>query len=346
MDYGEVLSRAWHVIWKHKILWIFGIFTGLAGQASGGVQNLFSGTPRFQYNFNFEDFSRGEVPPFLPELEGYFNRFFESMPVWFWVVLGISLILLAIGLWVLSIYGRAGLVHGAVKGDEDRPFTFGSLFKEGSHYFLRLFLLDLVLMAGGLVLSTLAVLGLAAVGIFTLGIGLIFMIPLLCLIVPLSFLVGIYLTQVQVALVAEDLDLWQAFGRAWRVVIDRPGEMIVMGLILLVIGLAAGLLLGLPFGMALAPLGISLFGGGALNSTLVTASMIFGLILLPFAILGSGILTAYTYSTWTLTFRRLTGRKAGAPAAETAVAPIAPAAPATPAAPVAPEAPGEFPPDA
>jgi hypothetical protein len=92
--------------------------------------------------------------------------------------------------------------------------------------------------------------------------------------------------------------------------------------------------------MALAPLGISLFGGGALNSTLVTASMIFGLILLPFAILGSGILTAYTYSTWTLTFRRLTGRKAGAPAAETAVAPIAPAAP------VAPEAPGEFPPDA
>jgi hypothetical protein len=38
MDYGEVLTRAWQIIWKHKVLWIFGIFAGCSGQGgSTGV---------------------------------------------------------------------------------------------------------------------------------------------------------------------------------------------------------------------------------------------------------------------------------------------------------------------
>ena len=30
MDIGSVLSRAWQIIWKHKVLWIFGILAGCA----------------------------------------------------------------------------------------------------------------------------------------------------------------------------------------------------------------------------------------------------------------------------------------------------------------------------
>ncbi len=32
-NFGEVLSRAWQIIWKHKVLWIFGI---LASCSQGG----------------------------------------------------------------------------------------------------------------------------------------------------------------------------------------------------------------------------------------------------------------------------------------------------------------------
>ena len=35
-DFGEVLSRAWQIIWKHKILWVFGIFAGCARGGGGG----------------------------------------------------------------------------------------------------------------------------------------------------------------------------------------------------------------------------------------------------------------------------------------------------------------------
>lgn len=337
MDYGEVLSRAWRIIWKHKILWIFGIFAGLGAQAGSGTRDVFNNNPRFQYNFDFNDFNNGNVPPFMRDFAFSMERFFNSVPVWFWVVLGVSLFILAIGFWILSIYGRAGLVRGATEGDEDKSFTFGGLFKEGSHFFLRLFLLDLLLFFGAFVVIALITLVLVAIGIVTLGIGLICLVPLLCLVIPVGWALSIYLTQVEVALVSEDLGIWQAFARAWKVFTSRLGEMIVMGLIMLVIGLVAGLALALPFGLAFAPFGISLLSSGELTSTAFTATMVIGLILLPFAILAGGILQSFNMSAWTVTFRRLTGRVAGAPAAPAAIEPVAPIAPVAPAAPEAPE---------
>jgi hypothetical protein len=38
MDIGSVLSRAWQTIWRHKVLWIFGILAGCSG-AGGNAGN-------------------------------------------------------------------------------------------------------------------------------------------------------------------------------------------------------------------------------------------------------------------------------------------------------------------
>ena len=38
MDFGEILSRAWQIIWKHKILWVFGILAGCSSTNSGTEQ--------------------------------------------------------------------------------------------------------------------------------------------------------------------------------------------------------------------------------------------------------------------------------------------------------------------
>ena len=63
MDFGYVLRRAWQIIWKFKILWIFGILAG-CGQASGSSGSNSSyqfsgsegGTPtRFEQWFNQHD---------------------------------------------------------------------------------------------------------------------------------------------------------------------------------------------------------------------------------------------------------------------------------------------------
>ena len=35
MNYGEILKKTWKIIWKHKILWLFGILAGCGASASG-----------------------------------------------------------------------------------------------------------------------------------------------------------------------------------------------------------------------------------------------------------------------------------------------------------------------
>ena len=30
-DFGELLSRAWQITWKHKMLWVFGFVQTMAG---------------------------------------------------------------------------------------------------------------------------------------------------------------------------------------------------------------------------------------------------------------------------------------------------------------------------
>lgn len=323
MDYGEVLTRAWRIIWKYKVLWIFGIFAGLASQISNGV-NSSNGV---QYRFDWSDLDNGQVPYFLRQYAYQAEHFFDELAPWFWVVLVASLFILAVALWLLSIYGRAGLVRGTVDGDEDQALTFGGLFNKASHYFGRLLLFDLLMLGGSILVTVLIILALGVFGIITLGVGLLCLAPLLCLLIPLLWVLGIYLTQVQVALVAEDLNVWDAFARAWKVVTGRLGEMVVMGLILFVVGLAVGLLLTVPFGLTVAPFFASFLATGEITATALTASVVIGLVLLPFAILAGGILQAYMFSAWTLTYRRLTGHPAGVPAVVTPAEPVPPIAP-------------------
>ncbi len=38
MDYGEVLSKAWKIAWKFKVLWIFGILAGCGASQGGKFQ--------------------------------------------------------------------------------------------------------------------------------------------------------------------------------------------------------------------------------------------------------------------------------------------------------------------
>src|SRR5512136_2065758 len=36
LDISKVLSRAWHILWKYRILWIFGFFLAMSAGGGGG----------------------------------------------------------------------------------------------------------------------------------------------------------------------------------------------------------------------------------------------------------------------------------------------------------------------
>jgi hypothetical protein len=302
MNFGEVLLKAWQIIWKHKVLWIFGI---LAGCANGGGSNL-------TYTLNGSDYGKWSTN-LPPSIENYFSDFSHAIP---WIILGIivTLVLVVLAIFLVTI-GRIGLVRGVLKADggpnqaiKDIKLTFGELFSGSIPYFWRVFGLNLVV---GLLIAAVIVLTVLALifgSILTLGLGLICLFPFICLMIPAGWVIGLVVEQANNAIIIENLGIIDGLSRGWDVFRKNLGNILGMGLILLVIGFAAALLIGLPLLLVSVPLFFGLMRSGFQefywNSLWI--SLVCLCIYLPFLLVLSGMLSAYLKSVWTLTFLRLT----------------------------------------
>jgi len=299
MDYAEVFSRSWKIIWKHKALWIFGILSG-CGSGSGGSGGSGGG------NSNDASFQQT-----IPES---WQRTFESIPAEAWNTIIIATICLVLFLVIIMVFlstiGKIGLIHGAALADRDLDtrLPFGMLFRGSLPYFWRVFLLNLLV---GLVIFIVvaAGVGIAILGTaVTAGIGLICLLPLLCLFIPVAIVINVIIDQATIAIVTEDLGVFAGLQRGWDVVRGNPGPIAVVWLVLgLGVSFIGGLILGLPLLLFLMPFLIAAlsgseqaFGAGAIVSGVLVICY------LPFLIVLGGMLRSYTQSGWTLTFLRLT----------------------------------------
>jgi hypothetical protein len=122
-----------------------------------------------------------------------------------------------------------------------------------------------------------------------------------------AFAIKILIEQTIVAIVGEDLGVFAAIERAWKLLIEKPWPQIVVGLAVTIGEIAVMFVLVIPIFVIMVPFLISIFfqtdaviGVGALVSGA-------GFVLyLPLMILASGIMYAYIGSLWALTFKRLT----------------------------------------
>ena len=296
MDFGYVLKRALKIIWKFKVLWIFGILAS-CGQSSG------SGGSNIQYTFSSEDANA------FPQIENFFNQL-DPAVIAFLIALGIlailALIILAI---LLGTIGRVGLIRGTMKAEQDAErLTFGELWRDGLVYFWRVFGLNLLIgVFIFLVILALFIPGIVLTGL-TFGLFALCLIPMTCLLIPVMWAVYVVIEQANIALVVENLSIMKAISRGWEVARHNIGTMILMSLILMLgVGLIGGAVIGLPLLIVGAPAFAGFVSGTAdaiRNGMLVSGVLFF--IYLPILLLLSGILRAYTTSAWTLTYIRLT----------------------------------------
>jgi hypothetical protein len=312
MDFGEILSKAWKTIWKHKVLWIFGILAGCGanGGSSGSSGNAnFSGDSGSMNGNPFADmFPQGEQ--FFYNMERYFENIQEGTIIL--LIIGgiiLSLIIAVLVLFISSI-GKAGLIYGAAKADEmdaDAPkLTFKDVWNGGKPYFWRIVLLSLLIGAASIVLVLLLVVPVIAVTALTLGIGLLCILPLICIMIPVFWMVGILVEQATVAIVVEDLGIFDSIKRAWQIVVqENLGSYAVLGLILGIGGAIVGFIFALPMFLMIIPIVLALVAGGesAIGGGII-ASLVMFIIYLPVLIVLSGVLQAYIGSAWTLAFRR------------------------------------------
>jgi hypothetical protein len=226
-NFGEVLSRAWQIVWKHKVLWIFGI---LASCGRGGS------------SFNASSSSPGDggfgTPPNLPPQVLQLLQIIQENLTTF-IAIGVALFCL---IWIVSIFlgtiGKIGLIRGTFQIDGGaESLIFGQLFSESTPYFWRIFGLSLLVglpifvviavLTAGLVVFAISASG----GSDASGVGFLAILPIfigcICLLVPVMFVIGMIARQAENAIVLEDMRVLPALSRGWDVFRKNLGPIIL-----------------------------------------------------------------------------------------------------------------------
>jgi len=307
-NFGEVLSRAWQIIWKHKVLWIFGI---LASCSRGGSSGNSGSNWQQSGNNGF-----GGTPNFPPQLQQFFETISQNATAFIAIAVAIVCIF-----WIVAIFlgtiGKIGLIRGTwqVEGGAGN-LIFGQLFSESTPYFWRMFGLSLVVSLPFLILIGALVAGLLVFGISmsqgsdASAVGFVAMLPLLigcvCLLIPVGFVINMIVRQAENAIVLEDASILPSISRGWDIFRNNLGPIILMAIILVVISLVAGLIIAIPIIVMVVPAAIAFAAGNAQDWTPMIIAGVLLCLYIPVSMLLNGILISYTESVWTLTYMRLT----------------------------------------
>jgi len=309
MNYGEILSKAWKIIWKHKILWLFGVLAGCAASGSGGSGGGGAGTGSGgSSSFTMQPESLDFIAPSTQQAVSNFFQFLSSVPVWIWVVLFIGLFVVGFILSILFLMvgslGQAGVIKGTGMADSAEldapPLSFGTIFNALKPHYWKVLLLQLGYRVAGFILTLVLIFPIILLVTCTCCFGLF-------LLIPIGWLINMLLDFTTIAIVEEELGIFTAIGRAWQVITRNLGKVLLMFLILGIGGLIVAMLISFPLLIIPVPLLANLALTGARSVTMgLVMSVLLSLVLVPVLIFLGGVLRAYILAAWTLTFRRLT----------------------------------------
>lgn len=340
MDHGAILRRSLGITWRHKGLWVLGFLMAITGGSAGlnvsfgggsqgaggaaGAGTPAPGAPMPQWPAFPDDPRLAGLRPFFLTLEREL-RAIDWEQAWPLIAAGAGLLccafllLAAIGL-VGRYVARVGLIRSvdAIEGGE-APGWRAALGLGWSERTFRLFLLDLVV-------GLFAFMAILFVGLLVVG-GLVLGAMLGPLVVPAALL--LLLVAVPLLLVAAVA--WSLLGELWSrelVLADRdvggavvaafdrlrarPWDLVLMWVLMVLAGLAAGFLVFLPLllfsGLLAAGAGLAVVYlvyqtlGTALGALLAALPVLMLALGLPLAIAG-GVYAVFQSGVWTLTWR-------------------------------------------
>jgi len=284
MDLSSIYSKAWEIIKKFKIMWLFGFFAG-CGQASGSSSTNYSQSSTGS-NTDFMNLFPPEVQRWFLDIEqGVANNPFEFFSAFAGIfVVGIILSLL---LSALRIYGKIGIISGVVlseKGAEE--IGFDQINPTAKKYFWRIVFLYLLVALAGFAVG---------IAIFLSVFTIVLLIPMICFGVVFLMILNLLLNQIFIAIILEDLDPLEAFKRSWSVVVSNIPLYLTVGIVNFVGLLIIAAILSIPF---IAIIGAFVFIDTFAFYGMMVSAIIIGLL---YAVIYSPIM-AFKESTWVLTY--------------------------------------------
>ncbi len=309
IDIGRILRRAWQILWRYKVLWIFGlllVITGGAGGASGSRVTPSNGFPG--RNLNNSPFFQNLGQWFQQNLEPVFLHLERYLVTIIAVGLGLLLFGMVVGACfaILRYVSEAAVIRMVTEYEETgRKVGFKQGWRMGwSRAAFRMWLIDLFLslpaLAFALVLLGLGLavflsvrggIGALAVGSLVASLGLVF-VYILAFILLMILLV--LLSQFFKRIVAlENVGVVESIRRGWKMVQRNWKSAALMWLVMVAVGIAWAIT-----GAVVTVLLIPVFVLLALPGLIVA--------FLP-ALLAFGIANLFTGSPWTWIIAALAG---------------------------------------
>lgn len=331
VNIGEILTKAWKIVWKFKILWVFGILASCAGNRGGNFNNSFNSGGGGGGGGGTGGNNGGEIPEPLRQFANHPLETIQAALAPYLVIIVVVLALLCV-LWLLFVFlgmmGKAGLIKGAAKADAGaEKLTFGELWVESLPYFWRMFGLALlvavpffILIVVLLVIFFAGLLGVVAnsngsgsgaalTGLFA---ALAVFVPSICCLSILRIIVGFIVEQSNNAIVLENQSIIESLRTGWNLFKSNFLTIILMAIILGVLSFIVGLVVAIPLVIIWAPavLAMAAMFAGDPHSTVALAPLAIAslccLAYLPVLLVLNGIANAYAQSVWTLTYLRMT----------------------------------------
>ena len=285
-DFGEILTRAGQITWRHKILWLFSALPVL---------------------LSFLIFPLMFLPMFFLDFDPYRGPAFLNEPLYLVLFVGASIFISLLS-YVLYGISSSSVTLGVLRADGGAEMvTARELFGDGQKYWLRV--LGVMLLIGiGISLVFLVIFGcMTLIGAVTMGLGFICLQPLFLLMYPLMLVLYGIIEESQAAVVVDDLGVTDAIQRGWELVKTNFWRIVLISLIVYLGITILGSIVMIPFMIPF--FFFPFFMEGSSNFDMRTMMLITGgftLLFLPVMALVQGIGMTFLKTTYTLVYLRLT----------------------------------------
>lgn len=296
MPYWQNVTRSFVIIWRHKYLWLLGLFAGEGG-----------GSMSFNYSSGTGRNGTGSPAALAQQATQWINQHLA-------LIIGAAIVwlILVVVLFFIGAVCEGAIIRGAAEHDADRPFGLREAWTMGVHTMwlmvrFRLLLIALGLIpvlvvaaviAGGVIAATSDNGGLA---VLLISVGVLLGLALIVYLVYLGFLDRFGARTA----ILEEQPAVASLRHAHRLLFKRLGRSLLVWLLSIAVSFVAGIASAVVLVVAAIPLLAGIFASIAGGTVVWPLIVIGGIVVVIVALPIAAVISAQASTYWTLAFRRM-----------------------------------------
>jgi hypothetical protein len=320
VDYGRLFTTSWHITWHYKFLWLFGLLAGMSALTSS-LLRLTVGPNVFSSLTDYSQQWTTQPDLLIDQLERLLQ---QATP---WLVSGtIILTILSLVSWLIILFAQGAIIGTAVDFSSGHAIGLGHALRRSwgllgrfitidTIVYFPLFLAILLIMLiflgilVGILASAMQADATLASLLTPLLVGSLCILPILCLLIPLSLLTAAFRALAFRDTAVLGTGIRQAARHTWTVLKANLATVLILGV--LIWGLQSFVDLGLRlimipvYGLVAAPGLLALIGDGSPVTLLTLALQIVSIVFELFILLVQAVAHTFTAVVWTLAYKEI-----------------------------------------